>query len=80
VSIKQSDVLEIGNYVVEFAEILFRTCGAEDDFCIHAVNCWTAAFGKENRLLWRPEYGFDIDRDLCTPRFIELWEANFGKH
>lgn len=62
-------------YAVEsMARRIFRECGAEDDFCIQYVSDVAIVFGGTNRLVLN-RWGWQLDREYCTPNFIKAFDA-----
>jgi hypothetical protein len=68
---------DIGILVAEEAEEIFRTCGAEDDYCIQTVGFDCAVFGGTNRVIFRPLSGFCLDTDYCTDNFITAFYKHY---
>lgn len=71
----EHDLKDIGSIVVGEAFELFQSVGSESDFCIQNVGDNVVVFGGTNRLIWRFNKGFFIDKPYCTPRFIKRMEA-----
>jgi hypothetical protein len=68
---------EIGEIVIDRALHIFLECGAEEDFYIQSISPSSVIFGGMNRVIWRPEEGFRMDEEYCTPKFIERFKTKF---
>jgi hypothetical protein len=74
--IPEDKYIEIAELVIDQAEIIFKKCNAESDFCLQAIGS-RVVFGGTNRVFFSPLQGFTIDPDYCTPNFRKLFEINF---
>ena len=64
---------ELPEHVLAVAAELWEEC--PNDFCIqHYVPFDRIIFGGVNRVIWRPEIGFRIDRSYCTINFRRHFE------
>jgi hypothetical protein len=63
--------------VVYMAHCYWERAGCEEDFCWQGGDPGQGVliFGSTNRVTWRVESGFRIDRGCCTRRFLEANEG-----
>ena len=69
----------MGEILADYVQGIFTACGAADDFCIQHVGCFSIVFGGTNRVVWRPGYGLQIDREYCTPNFTTNFDSLYGQ-
>ena len=75
---------EIGESIYFQAIDIFEYCDRKDDFCIQSTGMESTVFGGYNRLIFRPELGWYIDKSYCSKhfieKFIEWYKANCKYH
>lgn len=71
------ELMEMGEVLFNYAEYLFMSIGAGEDFCLQCVGS-VVVFGGRNRLLWSPNHGFRCDSDYCTKNFIANMQMVHG--
>lgn len=74
--VTDSQIIDIGDSVVEIAFAIFCRCEAAEDFCVQAIGC-TIVFGGTNRLILGTD-GFRPDPGYCTPKFLERFREHYG--
>ena len=62
---------EIKEMIIDYAREYWKDCKDKDDFCIqHDGFPDMMVFGSTNRVVWRFESGYRIDRGYCTEIFL----------
>lgn len=72
---KDEEIYEIGQIVVDQAQSIFEYAEAMEDFCVQHISLTLVIFGGVNRLLWSVKYGWVLDKSYCSPKFISRFET-----
>lgn len=66
---------EILDMLIGQAQEYWERAKCPDDFCVQEVSMGYIIFGGTNRVVWRINTGFRIDRSYCSANFLAANEG-----